>query len=109
MQAFAQDPPRLLPTGFNVALNNLISNKKRMNLAPLFECLNTRHWPVFSDQAGTTTIIGLNPHASHALLWGILRLAAPTEGARRCLSICDFRLAKTASKQGESPRPLNCD
>src|SRR5262249_11656370 len=49
MQAFAGDRPGLLPTRFQRALSTSISNEKRMNLLPPFECLNTRHWPVFND------------------------------------------------------------
>ena len=55
MQAFAGDRPGLLPTRFQRALSTSISNEKRMNLLPPFECLNTRHWPVFNDKAGLTT------------------------------------------------------
>jgi hypothetical protein len=42
MQAFADDRPRLLQRRSQRARIDAISNEKRMNLPPPFECLNTR-------------------------------------------------------------------
>src|SRR5215813_6084918 len=54
MQAFAGARSELLPTRVQRAPNTSISNEKRMNLPPPFECFNTRYWPVFNDQGGAT-------------------------------------------------------
>jgi len=67
MQAFAGDRPGLLPTRFQRALSTSISNEKRMNLLPPFECLNTRHWPVFNDQAGVISSNAISGQSQRGL------------------------------------------